>query len=141
MAGRARRLPEWLRLSSANVDNSDYSKLILLILRRLDAEYPKFVDLSDCNNIRRRIKDFDQLWAWLVAQELVTGTLSNCSLTLSGREALNKALQQASNTTRVEFASQRGIADAKALRLLVSVLRQHYNDYLSRKGSPGKPKD
>ncbi|NNE24551.1 MAG: hypothetical protein HKN11_18275 [Rhizobiales bacterium] len=127
-----RTLPEWFRLSDPEINGTDFNKLILLIFRRLDAEYPERVDLSDCNKLRERVNEFNRIWEWLEDQRMVSGPVSNCSLTLSGRQAFQKAVQLASASTRMMLQSKEGLSGNEAKELMMSILRQHYLDYIAR---------
>lgn len=128
-----RALPEWFLLSDHDINGTDFSKLILLVLRRLDAEYPERVDLSDCNKLAERISEFDKIWKWLEAQQVVSGPLANCSLTLSGRQAFRKAVQLASESTRMMLQSKEGLSGIDARELMMSILRQHYYSYIANR--------
>jgi len=125
-------LPEWFRLSDPSIDGNNFNKLILMVLRRLDAEYPDRLDLSDCDRLRERINEFDKIWQWLEAQKMVSGPVSNCSLTLSGRQAFQKAVRMASETTRLMLNSKDGLSGNEAKELMMNILRQHYHDYIVR---------
>lgn len=128
----SRVLPEWFRLSDPEIDGTDFNKLILLILRRLDAEYPERVDLSDCNKLRERVNEFKTIWEWLEGQGIVSGPISNCSLSLSGRQSFRKAVQLASESTRMMLQSKKGLIGDEAKELVMSILRQHYYSYIVR---------
>ena len=125
-------LPEWFRLSDPGIDRTNFNKLILMVLRRLDAEYPDRLDLSDCNRLRERISEFNQIWQWLEAQKMVSGPMSNCSLTLSGRQAFRKGVQMSSETTRLMLNSKDGLSGNEAKELMMNILRRHYHDYVER---------
>ena len=125
-------LPKWLRLSDCEIDGTDFDQLTLLVLRRLYAEYPNRLDLSDCIKLKERIGEFTKIWEWLELQKVVSGPVSNCSLTLSGMQAYRKTVQLASDSTRIMLESKEGLTGAEARELVLSIFHQHYHDYVER---------
>lgn len=125
-------LPKWFRLFDPSIDETDFNKLILMVLHRLDAEYPNRLDLSDSNKLSEKIEECSQIWGWLEKQEIVSGPMSNCSLTLSGRQSYRKAVQMASERTRLMLNSKDGLSGNEAKELMMNILRQHYYDYIVR---------
>ncbi len=122
-------LPELFRLSEQDFDGPDFSKLLLLVLRRLDAGFPNLIDLTTCMKIVTHIEEFSKLWGWLQNQGLVTGEISNCSLTLSGKQSFAAALEQLPKLGSRFMHSQAGVAGEEASALLHAILKHHFSTF------------
>ena len=126
-------LPEWFLLLDPDIDGTDFNWLILLVLRRLDAEFPNRVNLSNCNRLKERVEEFSDVWNWLERQEIINGPIENCSLTLAGRNSYRKALELASDQYRAQVQSREGLRGNEAKELVMNILRQFFTDYGERK--------
>ena len=127
-------LPEMFRLSEQDFEGPDFSKLVLLVLRRLDAAFPNLIDLTTCMKIVTHIDEFTQLWEWLQNQGIVNGPVSNCSLTLSGKRSFNTALQLSPEQGSRFMRSQTGLDGEEASDMLLAILKHHFDTF----GDPSK---
>ena len=125
-------VPEWFRLSDAELGGTDFGRLILLVLCRLDSAFPERADISSCVTPKEKISEFNQIWNWLEAQKIVSGSISNCSLTLVGRRSYQEALELAPDSTKALLHSKEGLSGDAARELVVSVIRRHYHNYIER---------
>ncbi len=128
-------LPENFRLSDEIFDGENFSNLLVLVLRRLDGAFPEPVDLSTCMRIEEHRDEFTELWSWLRAQGLVVGDLSNCTLTLSGRQAYAAALRELPVIAASLSQTQDGLEPESASRLLLATLRIHFSDFGHQSGA------
>ena len=126
------RLPDWYLLSDPVLDQCNYDELILKVLRRLDAIYPDRINLSDCISLMKRQNDFEKIWQLLEAQHLVSGPLSNCSLTLAGRRAYQKALSSSPASVQKKISSGGKLQNSESKQIVVSILREIFHSYVSR---------
>ncbi len=122
-------LPELFRLSEQDFEGPDFSRLVLLVLRRLDAAFPTLIDLTTCLKIVNHIEEFTQLWEWLRGQGVVSGSVSNCTLTLSGKQSFNAALQQAPEQAARFMRAQSGLHAEEASDMLLAILKHHFETY------------
>ncbi len=123
--------PDWgllenFRLSDVDFVRSNFSKLLVLVLRRLDGAYPNRVELTDCWQVAENGDEIDRLWSWLSAQRIVTGEISDCSLTVSGRQAFRAAPEELQELAIMLMKSIDGLEEGDASRMLLAVLRIHY---------------
>ena len=125
-------VPEWPLSSGFEMDTGELSRLVLSVLSRLCTEFPSHVDLSGCDALREHGKDFERLWKWLETQQIVNGPLSNCSMTLAGQKSFHEALHLASESTQKMLHSEDGLDGSEANSFVLSVLRQHYQNHVSR---------
>ena len=122
-------LPELFRLSEQDFEGPDFSKLVLLVLRRLDAAFPDLIDLTTCMRIVTHIEEFSQLWEWLQLQGIVNGPISNCSLTLSGKRSFKAALEQQPALGKRFMNTQDGIEGEEAAELLLWMMKHHFSSF------------
>ncbi|NNF78033.1 MAG: hypothetical protein HKN05_08395 [Rhizobiales bacterium] len=122
-------LPELFRLSEQDFEGPDFSKLILLVLRRLDAAFPNLIDLTTCMKIVTHIEEFTQLWEWLQQQGIVNGPISNCTLTLSGKRSFNATLEQMPALGSRFMKAEAGIEGEEASELLLSIMKHHFRAF------------
>ena len=122
-------LPELFRLSEQDFEGPDFSKLILLVLRRLDAAFPTLIDLTTCMKIVMHIEEFTQLWEWLQQQGIVTGPVSNCTLTLSGKRSFQAVLEQSPARAARFMQAQAGLEGEEAAELLLSIMKYHFSTF------------
>ncbi len=128
MTGNARNwaLPELFCLSEEDFDGPDFSKLILVVLGRLDAEFPNRADLTTCERIADHEAGFRQLWEWLGEQGIVSGPPSNCALTLSGKVSFTSALEGLPHLAAELMSRDAGLEGESATKMLLSVMRHHF---------------
>ena len=125
--------PELFCLSDEDFEGPDFSKLVLIVLRRLDAEFPARTNLAACKRIAEHEISFGQLWTWLSGQGIVSGPLANCALTLSGKQSFIAALEnQPSLATRL-MQEEAGLNGEDATKMLLAVLRHHFETFEKRK--------
>ncbi len=121
--------PELFRLSEDDFDGPDYSKLILVVLRRLDAEFPTRANLTTSKRIAAHKAGFSQLWEWLSNQGIVSGPPSNCALTLSGKVSFRTALDRLPGLAAELMSQEAGLEGEKATQLLLAVMRHHFETF------------
>ncbi|MEM8688976.1 MAG: hypothetical protein AAGF81_16715 [Pseudomonadota bacterium] len=127
-------LPELFRLTERDFEGPDFSKLLLLVLRRLRADFPSLIDLTTCMKIVSHIEEFSQLWGWLCDQGIVSGPVDNCTLTLSGKRSFDTALKQLPTLGGRFMREQEGLDGDEASELLLAVLKHHFDSF---GGTPG----
>ena len=125
-------LPENFVLSDADFDGENFSKLLIAVISRLDGAFPNRVDLSTCKRIARKREEFEQLLNWLGSQGIVNGDVTNCALTLSGRQAYKAALNEFPILAVKLSRSSEGLEMIDASRMLLAVLRVHYLEFVQR---------
>ncbi len=129
-------LPELFRLTEQDFEGPDFSRLVLLVLRRLDSAFPDHIDLTTCMKIITHMKEFSQLWQWLQAQGIVSGPVSNCSMTLSGKRSFAAALELAPTLGTRFMYSQSGLEGEDASELLLTLLKHHFETFGGAVESP-----
>lgn len=122
-------LPELFCVSEEDFDGPDFSKLILVVLRRLDAEFPNRTDLTACKRIAANQDNFNKLWFWLSEQWIVSGTPANCSLTLSGKVSFSTALERLPSLAAELLSKEAGLEGEKATKMLLTVMRHHFETF------------
>ena len=126
-------LPELFRLSEQDFEGPDFSKLVLLVLRRLDGAFPDLIDLTTCMKIITHMEEFSRLWDWLLLQGIVNGPVSNCSMTLSGKRSFAAALELSPILGTRFMYSQKGLEGEDASELLLILLKHHFETFGSTK--------
>ncbi len=121
--------PELFRLSEDDFDGPDYSKLILVVLRRLDAEFPTRADLTACKRIAAHEAGFGKLWEWLSEQGIVSGPPSNCALTLSGKVSFRTAMDRLPRLAAELMSEESGLQGENATHMLLMVMRHHFETF------------
>ncbi len=127
------RFEEWFRLSNSEYDDGTINQLILVILRDLNAAFPERVNLLDYKKVMKHIDDFRQFWGWLDSQDMVSGPLSNSSLTLQGRQSFRAALVREPDLAAVLLHAEDGLEGHEANQMMLAVLREHFFAYIERK--------
>ena len=125
-------LPEWFRLTDPGVEEGQIDELVLRIIRRLESVYPERVDLSDCDNIRVRVDEFNRVWSWFEREEIVSGPLENCSLTLAGCQAYRSASKSAPDAIKAALNSSDGVKGDDARTFMINTLREFFHSYVDR---------
>lgn len=125
-------VPNWALFSDPNFDRNNISGLVLKVLCRLEAVHPERVDLSDCDNVKNQVVEFTKIWNWLEGQGIVSGSATNCSLTLPGVKAFRTGVGQADDSIRASLHTEKGPSGTEATKLMLDILRQHYHDYIKR---------
>ena len=123
--------PELFRLCDEDFEGPDFSKLILLVLRRLDAEFPNRTDLTTCRRIAEREDAFGKIWSWLGEQGIVSGPSSNCALTLSGKQSFAAALESLPSLAAQLMHDNAGLEGENATKMLLALMRHHFNRFHS----------
>ncbi|MCP5083191.1 MAG: hypothetical protein GY948_16000 [Alphaproteobacteria bacterium] len=121
--------PELFRLSEQDFEEAEFSKLLLLVVRRLDAAFPSLIDLTTCIRIIEHIEEFSQLWGWLKDQGIVCGHVSNGALTLSGKRAFKAALELSPAMGSRFMHSHDGLEGEEASKMLQVILRYHFENF------------
>ncbi len=122
-------LPELFRLTEQDFEGPDFSKLLLLVLRRLRADFPNLIDLTTCMKIVSHIDEFSQLWGWLSDQGIVSGPVDNCTLTLPGTRSFDAALAQLPTLGERFMRVQDGLDGEEASELLLAILKHHFDSF------------
>ncbi len=122
-------LPELFRLSDSDFDGPDFSRLVLMVLRRLDAEFPNRTDLTTCKRILVHETSFGRLWAWLGEQGIVSGPPSNCALTLSGKKSFGSGLENLPKLAADLMHDEAGLEGEEATKMLLAMMRHHYETF------------
>ena len=131
----AAKNPEWgysrlFRLTEGDFEEANFSRLLVIVLRRLESEFPDPVDLTSCKRIAESSDTFLDLWAWLVDQGVLTGPISNCAMTLIGRQSYQAALGEHPEVAAVLTGTSDELEPMAASLFLLSVLRnQHEKSY------------
>lgn len=125
-------LPELFRLSDDDFAGPDLSRLVLIVLRRLDAEFPNRTDLTTCQRIAEHEAVFGRLWDWLSHQGIVSGPASNCALTLSGKKAFTAAIEGLPTLASSLLHQEAGLEGEDATKMLLSIMRHHFEMYTIR---------
>lgn len=135
------RQPDWFRLRSEDFNGAGFGRLILMVLVRLDSVFPDRVDLSQCKTISEYEHVFTKLWTWLSEDELgvVSGPISNASLTLLGRQSLRAALKNDPQLAALTQSEKDKIDDQAADRAIYQILRQHFEAFKSNSGQNTAP--
>ncbi len=133
----AAKSPEWgysrlFRLSDGEFEEADFSRVLVIVLRRLENAFPDQVDLTTCERIAELSDTFTDLWNWLVDQGVVTGPLSNCAMTLVGRQSYQAALAEHPKVAADLRSSSDALDPMEASLFLLSVLRNQHER--SRRG-------
>lgn len=128
-------LPELFRLSEQDFEGPDFSNLLLLVLRRLAADFPNLIDLTTCMKIVSHIEEFSQLWGWLSDQGIVSGPVDNCTLTLSGKRSFDAALKQLPTLGGHLMRLQDGLDSEEASELLLAILKHHFESFGGTSGA------
>ena len=121
--------PELFRLSDSDFDGPDFSRLVLVVLRRLDAEFPTRTDLTTCKRIVVNSTSFGRLWAWLCEQGIVSGPPANCALTLSGKRSFSHGLESLPSLAGELLHAEAALDGDDATKMLLAVLRHHYETF------------
>jgi len=127
-------LPELFCLSDEDFEGPDFSKLVLVVLRRLDAEFPTRIDLTSCKRIAEREICFGRLWGWLSDQGIVSGPPCNCALTLSGKQSFGAALESLPSLAAGLMQEEACLKGEDATKVLLAVLRHHFEMFHKRDG-------
>ena len=128
-------LPGLFCLSEQDFEGPDFSKLLLLVLRRLAADFPNLIDLTTCMKIVSHIEEFSQLWSWLSDQGIVSGPVDNCTLTLSGKRSFDAALKQLPALGGRFMRLQDGLDAEEASELLLAILKYHFESFGGTSGA------
>ena len=136
MTGNApdRGFSELLGLSNRDFDGPDFSRLVLTVLLKLDADFPSRTDLTGCPRIAANETAFGQLWDWLASQGIVSGPLSNCALTLSGKQSFGTAIDAHPTLSAQLLHSENGLEGEEATKMLLAVIRHHFEHFGRRGG-------
>ncbi|MCP5083493.1 MAG: hypothetical protein GY948_17545 [Alphaproteobacteria bacterium] len=116
-------------MSDSDFDGPDFSRVILMVLRRLDAEFPNRTDLTTCKRILVHEASFGRLWAWLSEQGIVSGPVSNCALTLSGKKSFGSGLESVPKLASGLMHDEDGLEGEDATKALLAVMRHHYETF------------
>lgn len=127
-------LPEMFRLSDDDFDGPDLSRLVLIVLRRLDAEFPSRADLTTCRRIAEHEASFGRLWDWLSVQGVVSGPASNCALTLSGKKSFEAATESLPKLAACLMYQEAGLEGEDATKMLLAIMRHHFESFTARGG-------
>ncbi len=128
-------LPDLFQLTEQDFEGPDFSKLLLLVLRRLHADFPNLIDLTTCMKIVSHIEEFSQLWGWLSDQGIVSGPVDNCSLTLSGKRSFDAGLKELPTLGGRFMRVQEGLDGDDASELLLAMLKHHFDSFGGPPGS------
>lgn len=138
----AAKSPEWgysrlFRLSEGDFEEANFSRLLVIVLRRLESEFPDQVDLTTCKRIAEFSDTFMDLWNWLVGQGVLTGPISNCAMTLMGHQSYQAALAEHPKVAASFKDSGDELAPMDASLFLLSVLRHQHEK--GRRDDPERP--
>ena len=120
-------LPEWFRSSNSVIGGVDFNGLVLLVLFKLDRTFPERLNLLDNTVLSEAAGEFDRVWRWLESQHIVSGPVTNSSLTLLGRESFRLTLKQMPDIAAKLSESGDQLSSREAKRLMLSFLRLHYH--------------
>ena len=127
-------LPDWLHLTGPDIEGVTIEDLVLRIFRRLDTVFPERVNLLEFDDLERKIGDLERIWDWLLEQAVVSGPLTNSSLTLAGCQAFRQVVENAPAAVRDRLHSRESLSGEDARRLMMQLLRCHYEKHLKRGG-------
>ncbi len=138
----AAKSPEWgysrlFRLSDGDFEEANFSRLLVVVLRRLEDAFPDQVDLTSCKRIADFSDTFIDLWAWMVDQGVLSGPISNCAMTLIGRQSYLAALAEHPKVAASLNGSSDELEPMEASLFLLSVLRNQYEK--GRRDGPETP--
>ncbi|MEM8645155.1 MAG: hypothetical protein AAGF86_02320 [Pseudomonadota bacterium] len=135
----AAKTPEWgysrlFRLSDGDFEEANFSKVLVIVLRRLESAFPDQVDLTSFEHNSEFSDTFTDLWNWLVDQGVLTGPLSNCAMTLVGRQSYQAALAEHPKVAAGLQDEGDALDPMEASLFLLSVLRNQHER--SRRDDP-----
>ncbi len=104
------------------------------MLRRLDAQFPTRSDLTTCKKIRAHEASFARLWKWLEYQGIVSGPLSNCALTLSGKKSFGAAVENLPALAADLLQREDALEGEEATKMLLAIMRNHFDTFHMHRG-------
>ena len=122
---------EWYQSAGSSFD-SDINSVVGFVLRELDRAFPGRVNLSNYSEVRERLTTYSRIWSWLESQDILSGPLTDCSLTLLSRQSFKATLATRPDLAAALSQSESGLRGALADQLMIEFLRQHYQHYMKR---------
>ncbi len=122
-------LPKLLCLPDDEFVGPNFSSLALVALHELYTEFPNQVDLSGHESLVKHAREFRRLWEWLRGHGVVVGPLSNCALTLSGKDSLVAALDFQPQFADELMRKKAELDERYSSALLMTVLRHHFDKF------------